>query len=158
MKIPIYLRAWREEKGLTQSELAQRSRFGQGVISRIEAGKEDPRISTLHQLAQAIGIDLKTLLQFPRETLSLNRHEIDQVGRAVLSGERQMSPLSNKLADDIASLMIQKLKAHKVPGARRLQQKRWDVLKRTLWIRQKYSEVLVKQISLRIDKLIGGIQ
>jgi DNA-binding XRE family transcriptional regulator len=49
------LSALRLKKGLSQAGLAQRLGTSQSHISRIEAGVEDPRHSTLVKLAQALG-------------------------------------------------------------------------------------------------------
>ena len=47
------LREARERLGLTQEEVAQRSGVHATEVSRMEAGKRDPKISTLRRLAKA---------------------------------------------------------------------------------------------------------
>ena len=56
------LRAARETREWTQEELGQRSGVQAGEISRIEAGKRDPRVSTVEKLARAIGVPPGRLL------------------------------------------------------------------------------------------------
>jgi DNA-binding XRE family transcriptional regulator len=51
----VTLSALRLQKGLSQALLAQRLGTSQSHISRIEAGVEDPRHSTLLKLAEALG-------------------------------------------------------------------------------------------------------
>jgi transcriptional regulator with XRE-family HTH domain len=56
------LREARERLGLTQEEVAQRSGVHATEVSRIEAGKRDPQISTLRRLAKAVDVKLGQLL------------------------------------------------------------------------------------------------
>jgi len=48
------LREARERLGLTQEQVAQRSGVHATEVSRIEAGKRDPQVSTLERLAKAV--------------------------------------------------------------------------------------------------------
>jgi transcriptional regulator with XRE-family HTH domain len=48
--------------GLTQEEVAQRSGVHVTEISRMEAGKRDPKISTLRRLAKAVEVKPGQLL------------------------------------------------------------------------------------------------
>ena len=48
------LRDARKKLGLTQEEVAERSGVHPTEVSRIEAGKRDPRVSTLKRLAVAV--------------------------------------------------------------------------------------------------------
>lgn len=56
------LRAARERLGLTQEEVAQRSGVHSTEVSRIEAGKRDPKVSTLERLARAVEVKPGRLL------------------------------------------------------------------------------------------------
>jgi transcriptional regulator with XRE-family HTH domain len=53
----------RQEKGLTQEELAERSGFSQQYISGLEQGRRNPTIVTLYELAVALGVSHLDLLQ-----------------------------------------------------------------------------------------------
>ena len=53
----------RRETGLTQEQVAERSGFSQQYISGLERGRRNPTIVTLYELAQAIGVDFRELLQ-----------------------------------------------------------------------------------------------
>lgn len=50
------VRRARIEKGLTQEELAARAGTSQFYISSLEAGRRNPTIETLDELAQALGV------------------------------------------------------------------------------------------------------
>lgn len=56
------LREARKRLGLTQEQVAQRSGVHSTEISRIEAGKRDPQISTVRRLAKALGMKPGQLL------------------------------------------------------------------------------------------------
>jgi HTH-type transcriptional regulator/antitoxin HipB len=51
------IRQARKEQGLSQSELARRLHMTQAQIARIESGLTDPRLSTLTELARALGLE-----------------------------------------------------------------------------------------------------
>ena len=58
------IKAIRETRGLTQSELSKLSGVPQGVISYIESGKtRTPRIDTLQAVAKALGCSIEELLE-----------------------------------------------------------------------------------------------
>jgi transcriptional regulator with XRE-family HTH domain len=56
------LREARELLGLTQEQVAERSGVHFTEVSRIEAGKRDPRISTVERLAKAVEVKPGQLL------------------------------------------------------------------------------------------------
>ena len=49
----------RQETGLTQKELSERTGITQGDISKLENGNANPSIRTLKRLAEAMGKQLK---------------------------------------------------------------------------------------------------
>jgi len=57
------LRRAREQRALTQEEVAQRSGVHATEVSRIESGKRDPKVSTLERLAAAVGVPPGDLLR-----------------------------------------------------------------------------------------------
>jgi transcriptional regulator with XRE-family HTH domain len=57
------LREAREQAKLTQEVLGQRSGVHATEVSRIEAGKRDPRIATVEALAEAVGVSVSDLLK-----------------------------------------------------------------------------------------------
>jgi transcriptional regulator with XRE-family HTH domain len=56
------LREARDRLGLTQEQVAQRSGVHATEVSRIEAGKRDPQVSTLERLAEAVEVKPGQLL------------------------------------------------------------------------------------------------
>lgn len=46
----------RQEKGLTQEAVAERSGISQQYLSGLERGQRNPTVITLHELAQALGV------------------------------------------------------------------------------------------------------
>jgi transcriptional regulator with XRE-family HTH domain len=57
------LRRARQHLGMTQEEVGHRSGVHPTEVSRIEAGKRDPRVSTVERLAKAVGISPSDLLR-----------------------------------------------------------------------------------------------
>ena len=51
----------RKKKGVTQAELAERCETTQQTIAKIEKGLVDPKISTLHKIAEALECELSDL-------------------------------------------------------------------------------------------------
>lgn len=51
---PKDLRTARKDAGMTQSDLASRISISQPALSQIESGNNDPRLSTVIQIANAI--------------------------------------------------------------------------------------------------------
>jgi transcriptional regulator with XRE-family HTH domain len=47
----------RQEKGLTQEQLAELSGFSQQYISGLERGRRNPTIVTIYELAIVLGVD-----------------------------------------------------------------------------------------------------
>jgi transcriptional regulator with XRE-family HTH domain len=52
------LKRWRNIRGLSQWDLADKSGVGYASIARIETGRQDPTVGTLTRLAEALGIDV----------------------------------------------------------------------------------------------------
>jgi transcriptional regulator with XRE-family HTH domain len=53
----------RQEKGLTQEQLADLSGFSQQYISGLEQGRRNPTIVTIYELAAALGVGHMDLVQ-----------------------------------------------------------------------------------------------
>jgi transcriptional regulator with XRE-family HTH domain len=56
------VRLFREERGLTQEQLSERSGFSQQYISTLEVGRRNPTVITVYELAQALGVDFLDLV------------------------------------------------------------------------------------------------
>ena len=61
-KLGLYLRAARIERGLSQSELAGRSRLSQTQISYFEAGTRLPSLDQFLRIARSLGISIQKLI------------------------------------------------------------------------------------------------
>jgi transcriptional regulator with XRE-family HTH domain len=59
----VNLKASRTKLGLTQEEVANRSGVHATEVSRIEAGKRDPQVSTVETLAKAVELRPGQLLE-----------------------------------------------------------------------------------------------
>ncbi len=55
----------RERKGVSMRELSRRADVGIATLSRIESGEANPRLSTLLQLAEALGVFVGDLFEKP---------------------------------------------------------------------------------------------
>ena len=65
-RLGILLRQAREKAGITQEDLARRTKTRKSAISRLENHAEDIRLSTLDRVARALGKRLKIELIEPR--------------------------------------------------------------------------------------------
>jgi predicted transcriptional regulator len=52
----------REEKGLSQRDLAKKMKKPQSTVVRIENGQTDPKLSTILSIARALGKKVKITL------------------------------------------------------------------------------------------------
>lgn len=52
----------REQKGLSQRDLAQKLNISQAAVSQFENGKNPPKIDTLLKIANALQVDINALL------------------------------------------------------------------------------------------------
>jgi transcriptional regulator with XRE-family HTH domain len=53
----------RQQKGLTQEQLAELSGFSQQYISGLEQGRRNPTVVTLYELATALGVSHMELMR-----------------------------------------------------------------------------------------------
>ena len=91
----------RREAKLTQAQLARLCGLARGSIANIENGNQRPTIHTLWDLAEALEVDMRSLLPSPEEFLT------DVVGteRSVITGrlEKAAGGSRNQVASFIAS-------------------------------------------------------
>src|SRR3989338_6148992 len=84
--------AWRRHRDLSQQELANRSGVTQAIISRLERHGRDVPVRTLCRLAAALDVTPGTLLDGDPPRPDLDRHAVDAVARAMVSGRRRDLP------------------------------------------------------------------
>jgi HTH-type transcriptional regulator / antitoxin HipB len=58
MKVGVLLRHARKQAGITQEDLARRTRTAKSAISRLENHAADVRLSTIERVAHALGRNL----------------------------------------------------------------------------------------------------
>ena len=61
------LRVWREYRGITAAELAERVGVTAAHVSKLENGKGEPSVSLLRRLAAALSVDLEAIAGFADE-------------------------------------------------------------------------------------------
>lgn len=65
--IRLFLAEWREEKDLTQEQLAARLGTSHVTVSRWETGKRQPDLSAQEAVAEALGIEAVDLRRHPAQ-------------------------------------------------------------------------------------------
>lgn len=73
MAIAENLKHWRQVRGLTQPELAERSEIEQSYLSKLENGRSQASEGVRERLAEALGIDVETLLRDPSRNGHMKR-------------------------------------------------------------------------------------
>jgi hypothetical protein len=77
---------------------------------------------------------------------------VDAVARAVVSGERGLGEVEDALADDLASLMINRLAATGVPGYHRVAHLTWDAPDRSRRLEDRYGREALQRLIRRVGK------
>jgi hypothetical protein len=81
-----------------------------------------------------------------------DRHALDAIARAIVSGERGLGDAADAIADDIASLMINRLAAARVSGHHRVAHLRWNAPGRRRRVERHYGRELLNVLIHRTDK------
>lgn len=63
-KFGEHLQKIRKSKGYSQDRLCNEAGFSRGTVSKIEAGKVDPQLTTLARIAETIDVPLKKIIDF----------------------------------------------------------------------------------------------
>jgi len=108
---PREIRRIRKELGITQEELAKKAGVTQAYIAKLEAGKVDPRLSTLNRILQAL-LECRNARPRARDVMSspvihvrptqrveevirlMNEHNISQV--PVISGNKVVGSITER--------------------------------------------------------------
>jgi transcriptional regulator with XRE-family HTH domain len=61
----VYIREWRESRGLTQQQLAERLDTDSGTVSRYETGKRRLDAPIMNDIAFALDVDVPDLYRHP---------------------------------------------------------------------------------------------
>jgi transcriptional regulator with XRE-family HTH domain len=62
-RVAARIRAQRRKRRLTQTALAKEAGVSREHLSRLEAGRHDPRLSVLKRIANALKVPLATLVK-----------------------------------------------------------------------------------------------
>ena len=62
-KLAVKLKALREQRGLSQEELAAAAGLSRTYLARLETARQDPTLSTIEKLAKALKVDVAKLLK-----------------------------------------------------------------------------------------------
>jgi hypothetical protein len=90
------------------------------------------------------------------QTIGGNRHRLDAIARAVVTGARGLGTMEDAIADDIASIMIGRLRAAGVPGYHRVAHLTVDPAERWQHVKQRYGRELLDLLIRRTDKHLGS--
>lgn len=63
LKLGERITSWRRRRQMTIEDLSTKMSISKGNLSDIEAGKKDPRYSTLLAISEGLGITISTLLR-----------------------------------------------------------------------------------------------
>ena len=69
------LKLLREERGLSQDELARLTQLSKSTISMYENGNREPKFETLEAIADFFNVDMNTLLDKKSPTIALTTQE-----------------------------------------------------------------------------------
>lgn len=61
----LHLREWRERRGLSQTELANRVGIHRVSLARLESGTAEPKATTVRSIAAALGVSVEALYRPP---------------------------------------------------------------------------------------------
>jgi transcriptional regulator with XRE-family HTH domain len=62
-RLGMRLKALREAKGWSQATLAARAKIAREYVNRLEAGRQDPSLTTLTALARALKVPVAELVK-----------------------------------------------------------------------------------------------
>ena len=91
------IKKYRKNRGLSQKELGEKMNVSQAMIAQYENGKRIPKLETINNLAEALGIDPFSLYSFEMSTEILE-NSINDAEKPLLDNYRKL----NKLGKDKA--------------------------------------------------------
>src|SRR5262245_14930364 len=98
-----------------------------------------------------LGGELQTCPESVQKLLN-DRHELDAIARAIVSGERGLGDAADAIADAVASLMINRLEAAGAAGHRRVAHLPWNETERRMRVERLIGRELLDALIRRTDK------
>jgi transcriptional regulator with XRE-family HTH domain len=83
--VGLHLRALRTERGLSIRSLATQSGLNVNTLSLIENGKTSPSVSTLQQLASALGVPITAFFETDAPKNNISHHKAGKCPRAAFA-------------------------------------------------------------------------
>lgn len=88
MKLAERIKQFREEKGFSQEDIAEKLSVSRQAISKWEAGQSEPTTQNLLQLAEVLNVDVNILLNESRERKLFTKENIEQKGMRTVLNKR----------------------------------------------------------------------
>ena len=98
------LKRLREERGLSQDELARLTQLSKSTISMYENGNREPKFETLEVIADFFNVDMNTLLDKKQPIMVLTQQEETHIKKY-----RQLDANGKEEIDDIIDVKLAKL-------------------------------------------------
>ncbi len=150
----VYL--WRQLKGLTQEELANKAELSRPNLSMIEQGGRDVTLDTARRIAEALEIQPGILVdgvgpETPKSK-PLSRKQLDRIGRFVLGEKILLKAIEKRIAGLIHSMIERKLIHSRtvqkaLPKTARKEKRSWEELK--VLLRDEEIHNLIQRIEKR---------
>ena len=161
MNFGYHVMSWRRHRGLTQEDLAERSRLSRPYLSKLEKGKADPALSVVRRLSAALDISIGQLTEDVPPSRSLSREVMDRLARGALHpGTREARSLPETR---VLALMIQERRKalgfsvpRKKPRPASLR-RRPSGVNASRWLRASLGEKQWNALLRRIDKVAAVV-
>lgn len=98
------LKSLREERGLSQDELARLTQLSKSTISMYENGNREPKFETLEVIADFFNVDMNTLLDKKQPIMVLTQQEETHIKKY-----RQLDADGREEIDDLIDVKLAKL-------------------------------------------------
>lgn len=109
------LKRLREERGLSQDELARLTQLSKSTISMYENGNREPKFETLEVIADFFNVDMNTLLDKKQPIMVLTQQEETHIKKY-----RQLDADGREDVDDYVDMKLAKLQRKAEEGAESL--------------------------------------
>lgn len=109
------LKSLREERGLSQDELARLTQLSKSTISMYENGNREPKFETLEVIADFFNVDMNTLLDKKQPIMVLTQQEETHIKKY-----RQLDADGREDVDDYVDMKLAKLQRKAEEGAESL--------------------------------------